>query len=169
MIIPEKTIIVEGNAAQKEKSKTDDSAAKETSEPVVIKQVDYGTYGDDYIVVAMKKAHVQKGMFRGFLVVLGGGLVIFSKKQKQTNTYTKQLKTIENENQLFELFAKFIYEYHHISIKSLSVEDIEKVIDRKRYKETLDLIDYFAVNRFKDKLALNDLLKKVENIFSESE
>lgn len=165
--IGEKTIHVTGGGVDSDNVTGIDTESHQSTEPIVVNQVDYGDYGDDMLVITLSKQKVKVGVL--FLVILLGsgiGAYWFRKKTHVKNSYQKALKKINSEGALYDLLVTYMLETHHISIRSVTADSVEKALaGHEKSEKILKLIHYFEVERYQKSMSIDVLKANFESAF----
>lgn len=168
LVIDEQTIDVAGIDSQSAENNTkavaDQPAPRET---LLISQVDYGTYGDDYMVFAVAKSTVKIVLIIVFVLVSIIAVYRFKKKKIQNSPYSKMLGKTRNETELYDLFASYMKDRYNISIKSMTTEAVGKRLQAlEGAKDVVGLLSYFNDERYRENQSLPELKSKMKTIIN---
>lgn len=147
------------------------STANGSGEALLIDQVNYGSYGDDYIVIALAKSTVKKslGVVIAVIILVTSGVFLLRKKRKQLKTYLKSLKTLNDEASLYDFFSSYMQKEHNVSIKSMTAEQVSSALSgMNQLEKVVDLLNYFNEERYNKKRSLDLLKGKVKAIMMDT-
>lgn len=168
LVIDSKTIEVAAKEGD-EASNDMPSRARSTmvTEPLLISQVDYGTYGDDYMVIALPKSLVKNSMIAlvPFLIVIISAIYGFKKKRHRNSSYMKSLRASKDEGGLYEFFARYMQEEYKISIRSMTTDAVRiRLQGLDELDEIVGVLTYFNDGRYQQSQSLSELKEKIKSI-----
>ena len=154
--IPGTTISVKGEVSQTQIMTQDEAKSEQpVIETVKIEQINYKPRNEGYLTIQIKKEFLYWG-FVGIvilvLVVISFPLVYSNtkNKDKKLQELYKQLKKLDNESEIYNLFNNMIKHVFNVSLKANSKSMIVNRIKDSRFTgPILEIVDYMEMKNEK--------------------